>query len=222
MALHSRRPPSLDRVPVSPVPRRPQYYDGATTSRTRIPGRLLASPPESTAHLLGSCLAAAIPRGRRRRAGQGHLFRRRPISGSPLRGRVRDLTGSLAIHPCAFAQVQDPGRTAALSPSLSIASVLPPPKGRRRLQRHKHIGATAGLQRLLPTLRGLCCQAQARLASGWLAHLFRAGVEPAGSLRKVSDHSHGLPPFQVLPCRYLRGFVVNLYNGTKSVWIHLG
>jgi hypothetical protein len=29
---------------------------------------------------------------------------------------------------------------------------------------------------------------KARLASGWLAGLYREGVEPSGSLRKVSDH----------------------------------
>src|SRR5262249_55479355 len=29
----------------------------------------------------------------------------------------------------------------------------------------------------------------ARLASGWLARLYREGVEPSGSLQKVSDHS---------------------------------
>jgi hypothetical protein len=105
---------------------------------------------------------------------------------------------------------------------LLVASVLPPPKEQRRLRRHKHIGATAGLQRLLPTLRELCCQAQARLASGWLAHLFRAGVEPAGSLRKVSDHLHGLPPFQVLPCRYLCGSVVNLPSTVVASWTNRG
>src|SRR5262249_42504399 len=38
--LSSRRPPSLDRVPVSPVPRRHQYYEGATTSHPRIPAHL--------------------------------------------------------------------------------------------------------------------------------------------------------------------------------------
>jgi hypothetical protein len=31
--------------------------------------------------------------------------------------------------------------------------------------------------------------AHARLASGWLARLYRKGVEPSGSLQKVSDHS---------------------------------
>ena len=39
-----------------------------------------------------------------------------------------------------------------------------------------------------PTLRVSCCHSRARLASGWLAGLYREGVEPSGSLRKVSDH----------------------------------
>src|SRR5499427_10151530 len=40
-----------------------------------------------------------------------------------------------------------------------------------------------------PTLRVSCCHSRARLASGWLAGLYREGVEPSGSLRKVSDHT---------------------------------
>jgi hypothetical protein len=39
-----------------------------------------------------------------------------------------------------------------------------------------------------PTLRASCCHSRARLASGWLADLYREGVKPSGSLRKVSDH----------------------------------
>ena len=43
---------------------------------------------------------------------------------------------------------------------------------------------------------GTCClrftngvaTIHAKLASGWLAHLYREGVEPSGSLQKVSDH----------------------------------
>ena len=38
-----------------------------------------------------------------------------------------------------------------------------------------------------PTLRVSCCHSRARLASGWLACLYREGVEPSGSLRRVSD-----------------------------------
>jgi hypothetical protein len=44
---------------------------------------------------------------------------------------------------------------------------------------------------------GTCClrfktgvaTTPARLASGWLARLYREGVEPSGSLQKVSDRS---------------------------------
>jgi hypothetical protein len=43
---------------------------------------------------------------------------------------------------------------------------------------------------------GTCClrfkngvaTTHAKLASGWLARLYREGVEPSGSLQKVSDH----------------------------------
>jgi len=40
MVLSSRRLPSLSRVPASPVPRCQRYYEGATTSRLRVPGPL--------------------------------------------------------------------------------------------------------------------------------------------------------------------------------------
>src|SRR5271167_3045026 len=46
-ALIPWRPPSLARVPVSPVPRGQRSYEGATTSRLRIPGRLSVSLPGS-------------------------------------------------------------------------------------------------------------------------------------------------------------------------------
>src|SRR5215469_4742075 len=39
-----------------------------------------------------------------------------------------------------------------------------------------------------PTLRVSSRDSHARLTSGWLAGLYREGVEPTGSLRKVSDH----------------------------------
>jgi hypothetical protein len=39
----------------------------------------------------------------------------------------------------------------------------------------------------------------AKLASGWLASLYREGVEPSGSLQKVSDHIR--PPFLDLSWR---------------------
>src|SRR5260221_6093414 len=48
---------------------------------------------------------------------------------------------------------------------------------------------------------------RARLASGWLARLYREGVEPSGSLQKVSDHI-SRPPFLDLSWRKGR-FILN-------------
>src|SRR6266550_5058395 len=48
----------------------------------------------------------------------------------------------------------------------------------------------------------------AKLASGWLARLYREGVEPSGSLQKVSDHI-SRPPFLDLSWRK-GSFILNL------------
>src|SRR5262249_38270432 len=76
--LSSRRPPSLDRVLVSPVPRRHQHYEGATTPTRRITGHLFVSlrvPPRS---LHASCSPMPAPPSRwRTRLGPGSLVSRR-------------------------------------------------------------------------------------------------------------------------------------------------
>src|SRR5215470_1600226 len=54
----------------------------------------------------------------------------------------------------------------------------------------EHFGAhSRSFSTCSPMLRISCCHSRARLASGWLAGLYREGVEPSGSLRKVSDHT---------------------------------
>src|SRR6516225_400148 len=66
--------------------------------------------------------------------------------------------------------------------------MLPPRFPRQELQRFMNFGA-------LSRGFGTCClhfktgvaTTPARLASGWLARLYREGVEPSGSLQKVSD-----------------------------------
>ena len=68
--------------------------------------------------------------------------------------------------------------------------MLPPRFPRQELQRLMNFGA-------LSRGFGTCClrfktgvaTTPARLASGWLARLYREGVEPSGSLQKVSDRS---------------------------------
>src|SRR5215813_4715838 len=75
--LSSRRPPFLDRVPARSVPRRRQYYEGATTSHSRIPGHLFVSLPGPTRFLLGSCSPLpALPDGWRSRHRPRSLFSR--------------------------------------------------------------------------------------------------------------------------------------------------
>src|SRR5262245_38760139 len=52
--LSTRRLPSLDWVPVSPVPQRQEHYGGATTPTRRITGHLFGSLPVPTRFLRGS------------------------------------------------------------------------------------------------------------------------------------------------------------------------
>jgi hypothetical protein len=73
---------------------------------------------------------------------------------------------------------------------------------RRRQAMTEHAKIT-GNQRGLSTrcLRFKCGVAttHVRLASGWLASLYREGVEPSGSLRKVSELLHLFPPSWIYP-----------------------
>jgi hypothetical protein len=108
-ALSSRRPPFLDRVLVSAVPRRRQYYEGATTSHARLPGHLFVSLPGPTRFLLASCsLLPALPSGWRLRFGPGSLFSRRSIAGSLSRGREWDLSGFQATPPVPLPRSKTP------------------------------------------------------------------------------------------------------------------
>ena len=64
-----------------------------------------------------------------------------------------------------------------------------PTSGTVKASDDKHFGAhSRSFGTCSPTLRASCCHSRARLASGWLTGLYREGVEPSGSLRKVSDH----------------------------------
>ena len=111
------RLPSLARVPVSPVPRGQRYYEGATTSRLRIPGHLFVSLPGPTRFLRCSCSPWQRSRiGWRTRSGPGHLFSRLPTCRRAL-AWTRAGSHRFPGDPShAFAPVQDPGRTDDPSP----------------------------------------------------------------------------------------------------------
>src|SRR5262249_28590883 len=140
--------------------------------------------------LLASCFATCAP-GR-----VGGDFRARAIvqpatqtAGALARGRERDLPGSQTIHPVPLPRSATPAEP-TIPTSLTVSSMLPPRFPRQELQRLMNFGA-------LSRGFGTCClrfktgvaTTPARLASGWLARLYREGVEPSGSLQKVSDRS---------------------------------
>jgi hypothetical protein len=86
------------RVPASPVPRCHRYYEGATTSRSRICGHLwirFAAHPIPPAFVF----AAALPQGRRSLPGPGFGGAGRPPFRLLSCGREWDLSGLQTILP---------------------------------------------------------------------------------------------------------------------------
>ena len=190
MVLSPRRLPFLLRVLVSPVPRSPRYYEGATTSHPRINSRLLVRSRRPRAPPV-FVFASSAPGRVEVSSRPGPLLL--PASPSPAcsaRTRMGSLRSS-GDPSCAFAPFQDPGRTGASSP-LTAASILPPLSGRRRLRRWLISGLTRSFGTCCLTLHAVvAAHVQSSLPAGRLG-LYRAGVEPAGSLRGVSAHRH--PP----------------------------
>jgi hypothetical protein len=67
--------------------------------------------------------------------------------------------------------------------------MLPPLISTTKASNDEHFGAhSRSFGTCCPTLRVSRYHSRARLASGWLAGLYRESVEPSGSLRKVSGH----------------------------------
>jgi hypothetical protein len=107
--LSSRRPPSLGWVPVSPVPQRRQYYEGATTSHPASPVTYLFRfrGPRDPSLLRARCC--------QRSRADGGSDRARTIvqpavlfAGSLSRGREWDLSGSQATHPVPLPRSKTP------------------------------------------------------------------------------------------------------------------
>jgi hypothetical protein len=158
-----------------------RYYEGATTSRSRNPGRLLVSLPSTARSLQCSCSPHGAPRSVEDRPGPGHLFSRLPKV--PTRSHV-GMSG--------ISQV----------PRRSVPYLCPAPRPRPDRRAHGHWrshrccprsddsegSSKTNISRLMRGF-GTCCLrfqtdvavSPARLASGWLTRLCQEGVEPSGS-----------------------------------------
>ena len=159
--------------------------------------------------LLASCFAACAPGRSEGTSGPGPLFNRRP--DLPVCSHV-DVNGTSQVPRrsilCLCPALRPRPNRRSLA-SLTVSSMLPPRFPRQELQRLMNFGA-------LSRGFGTCClrfktgvaTIPAKLASGWLARLYREGVEPSGSLQEVSDH---ISPPPLLDLSWRKGsFILNL------------
>ena len=180
MVLIAWRPPSLRRVPASPVPRPLRYYEAATTSRRACPSAyVFASGFRPGSIVRVRCRAPGDVRAHRR----ARSFVHPALQGPGLFRTGDDGTSQVPWRPL-------PRLCPALRPrpnrsrlAMSSRSMLPPDPTRRRLRRFHDFEAATGLQRPLSTLHERRCPppVQKSLPAGG-QRLCREGVEPSGSL----------------------------------------
>src|SRR5262249_10063349 len=140
--------------------------------------------------LLASCFATCAPGRSEGTSGPGPLFNRRPKL--PVRSHV-DVNGTSQVPrrsiPCLCPALRPRPNRRSLA-SLTVSSMLPPRFPRQELQRLMNFGALSrGFGTRYLRFKNSVATIPARLASGWLARLYREGVEPSGSLQKVSGRS---------------------------------
>ena len=132
--------------------------------------------------------AVALLEGRRSPPGPGSWMPATRAVPAHSRGRQWDLSGLQVIHPVSLLRSWTP--VEPMCPCLGGHIGAAPTSGTVKASDDKHFGAQSrSFDTCSPTLRVSCCHSRARLASGWLAGLYQEGVEPSGSLRKVSDHT---------------------------------
>jgi hypothetical protein len=166
-------------------PVRNRYYEGATTSRLRISGRLFCSLPLPT-RSSSFVSDVALLKERRSPPGPGDLG-----AGCPYLRLLRvDASGISQVSRRSFLCLCSAPRprSSRCALAMAVTSMLPPLPIQRRLRTTADFGAhSRSFGTCSPTLRVSRCHSRARLASGWLAGLYREGVEPSGPRRKVSD-----------------------------------
>lgn len=195
-ALPWRRP-SLPWVPASPVPHLRRYYGGATTSRARNPRSLMCSLPGPPCSSPSSCSPKRSRGSGGLLPGLGRLFSRRPGSGEPARGRVRDISGSQATHPaplpCSKTPVE-PSRPRHYRP----CRCCPRSQHSEGFDDSMISGLTHGFDACCLRFTTGVAADHARLASGWRAAPLPGGRRTLWIASKGFElHVH--PPSQGLP-----------------------
>ncbi len=155
---------------------------------SRLSGRLFASLPGSTR---SSSFVSRILRSQKvgEPSGPGSVVQPATRSAGLLaRGRERDLPGSQAIHPVPLPRSTTPAEPTIprlFVGSIDAAPALPTAKASALM----NFGAQSrGFGTRCLRFTNDVATTHAKLASGWLARLYREGVEPSGSQQKVSDH----------------------------------
>src|ERR1700674_3137311 len=183
----------------------------------RIPGHLFVSLPGSTlpSSVRVSQLALTLPEGRRGAFRAGVIVQ--PATRLPVCSHV-DVSGTSQVPRrsilclCPVLRPRPNRRSLA---NLTVSSMLPPLFPRRRLQRLMNFGALLrGFSTCCLRFKSDVATTHAKLASGRLARLYREGVEPSGSLQKVSDHI-SRPPFLDLSWR--KGSIARRGSGAACV-----
>ena len=184
---------------MSPVPRRRQYYEGATTSRSRAPGPLwfrFQAPRAPPQFVIAKALPSSAEDTRQARdIGQ-------PASHRPAccaRGRVRDFTGFLAVHPMPLPCSKTPVEPTK-SRHCRFRRCCPRATQAEDLNGHIISRLTQGVNIRCLRFTSDVAVAHARLASGW-----RAAPLPGGRrtlwIASKGFRLHHRPPLQDFACR---------------------
>ena len=178
--LSIRRLPSLGRVPAAPVPRRHQYYEGATTPCTTSL-RLIDSPAGTTPRLL---VRSRSPAGRGGPGSVGLAAIRLP---AVLRGQRRASQVPRRAFPRLCGRSQTPAGPSRLARGGASGAAPAVCKTRAPTLTISRLDSVASPPAVYASRRALPRAMQHSLPAGGL-RLCRAGVEPAGSRCKVSTH----------------------------------
>jgi hypothetical protein len=182
---------------VSPVPRHRRYYEGATTSRSRTPAPLwfrLQAPHAPPVFVFAEALPISAEDAHRAwDRGQPAI----PVPACLARGRKRDLSGSLAIHPIPLPCPKTPAEPSEPRLGGPVGAVPGTATPETSTRAYLEAKSRASVSTVYASRATLPSPMQDSLPAGGL-RLCREGVEPSGSLRKVSGSTFR-SPFQVLP-----------------------